>query len=333
MATAPADLGPEDLPAIGPEAVEQAARRIADYVHRTPVLTGATLDRLCGGTVGLKCENFQKVGAFKFRGAVNALLQLGDAGRAYGVVTHSSGNHAQALACAGQILGVPVCVVMPHTAPEVKRAATRGYGGTVVSCEPTLADREATVARLVSQHGYEIVHPFDDWRVIAGQGTVALELLDQAGPLDLILSPVGGGGLLAGTALAVQGKSPDTLVIGVEPAAADDAKRSLAAGSILPSGDPKTIADGLRTSLGTRPWTIIRRHVHSIVSVGEPEIIDALRFVWERFKIVIEPSSAVTVAPLLAGTLDVKGQRVGVILGGGNVDLSPMFDALKARWL
>ena len=199
---------------------------------------------------------------------------------------------------AGQLLGVPVCVVMPRTAPAVKRAATEGYGARIVTCEPTLAARESTVAEQVAAHGYELVHPFDDWRVIAGQGTAVLEFLEQAGPLDLVVCPVGGGGLLAGTAIAVRGTSPDTRVVGVEPERADDARRSLAAGSIQPSNDPHTIADGLRTSLGTRPFSIISRHVDEIVTASESEIVAALRFVWERMKVIIEPSSAVAIRPV-----------------------------------
>jgi threonine dehydratase len=319
--------------AIGVEEIRGAAERLAPWVHRTPVLTSRALDARCGGAVFLKCENFQRVGAFKFRGAMNAVLQLTDAERARGVVTHSSGNHAQALALAGQSLGVPACIVMPRTAPAVKRAATEGYGARVVPCEPTLESREATVAALIREHGYTLVHPFDDERVIAGQGTAAWELLEQAGPLDLVLAPVGGGGLLAGTCLAVGAGTPGTRVIGVEPAAADDARRSLAAGTILPSGDPRTVADGLRTSLGTRGFAIIRRGVEAIVTATEAEILDAMRFVWERLKIVVEPSGVVPVAPVLAGGLPVRGLRVGIILSGGNVDLDPLFQALAGRWL
>jgi threonine dehydratase len=327
----PTPMNPTCEPAIGLTEVREAAKRLVPWVHHTPVLTSRTLDERCGGKVFLKCENLQRVGAFKFRGAMNALLQLEESRRAAGVITHSSGNHAQALARAGQLLGVPVCIVMPRTAPAVKRAATEGYGATIVPCEPTLASREATVAELVAKHGYEVIHPFDDWRVIAGQGTAALELLEQAGPLDLVLTPVGGGGLLAGTALAIKGLTTETRVIGAEPAAADDAKRSLQAGEILPSGDPKTIADGLRTSLGARPFSVLRRLVDDIVTASEAEILDAMRFVCERMKLVIEPSAAVPVAPVLNRTLDVTGLRVGVILSGGNVDLAPLFEALKAR--
>ena len=325
----------EQTPAIpiGLEDIRRAAERIAPFAHRTPVMTSRGLDGRCGGSVHVKCENFQRVGAFKFRGALNAVLQLGESERRAGVITHSSGNHAQALALAGRLLGVPVTVVMPRNAPAVKRAATEGYGARVVPCEPTLASREATVEGEMQRHGLTLVHPFNDWNVIAGQGTAAWELLDQAGPLDLILCPVGGGGLLSGTALTVRGKSPSTQVIGAEPARADDARRSLEVGAIQPSNDPQTIADGLRTSLGTRTFAVISQHVDRIVTATEVEIVEAMRFVWERLKIIIEPSSAVPVAPLWNGQLDVKGLRVGIILSGGNVDLEPLFQSLAAKYL
>jgi threonine dehydratase len=321
-----------DIP-IGTDDIRAAAARIAPWIHHTPVLTSRTLDERSGGSIFLKCENFQKVGAFKFRGAINSVLQLSEQARSQGVITHSSGNHGQALARAGQLLGVPVTVVMPRTAPAIKKAATEGYGARVVSCEPTLASREATVHALMRKEGSTLIHPFDDWNVIAGQGTAAWELLDQAGPLDVVISPVGGGGLLAGTALAVHGKSPATRVIGAEPLAADDAKRSLELGAIQASHDPRTVADGLRTALGEKPFAVISRHVSTIVTATEPEILAAMRFVWERFKIIIEPSCAVPVAPILTGSLDVRGLRVGVIITGGNVDLDPLFESLAARWL
>lgn len=308
--------------------VREAAQRLAPWAHRTPVLTSRTLDDACGGTVFLKCENLQRVGAFKFRGAMNTLLQLSGEARRAGVVTHSSGNHAQAVALAGKLLGVPACVVMPRTAPMVKRAATEGYGAEVIPCEPTLAARESTVADLIGRFGYTNVHPYDDWRVMAGQGTASLELIEQAGPLDLVLTPVGGGGLLSGSAAAVKGLAPGTQVIGAEPAAADDAQRSLRTGTIQPSNDPVTIADGLRTALGIRPFAIIKCLVDDIVTVSEPEIAAAMRFLWERVKIVVEPSAAVPVAAVLSGKVPVQGRRVGIILTGGNVDLAPMFQAL-----
>ncbi len=329
MTTEPNDL--QAVP-IGIDDIVQAAQRLEFRAHRTPVPTSRTLDERAGASVFLKCENLQRVGAFKFRGAMNALLLLDEGRKAAGVVTHSSGNHAQALALAGQLLGVPVTIVMPRTVPAVKRAATVGYGARTVLCEPTLESRESTVAAESQRHGLTLVHPFNDWNVIAGQGTAALELLDPAGPLDVLIAPVGGRGLVAGTALAVNGRSPGTAVIGAEPANADDARRSLETGTIQPSFDPRTIADGLRTSLGTRTFAVIRQYVDAIVTSSEAEIIDATRFVWERLKIVIEPLSAVVVAPLLAARLRAKG-RVGVILSGGNVDVETFFQGLAAQWL
>lgn len=321
-----------DIP-VDLNAIRAAAARIAPYAHRTPVLTSQSLDKASGATVFLKCENFQKIGAFKFRGAMNAVLLLTDEQRRRGVITHSSGNHGQALAKAGQMMGVPVCVVMPRTAPAVKRQATEDFGAIVELCEPTQKAREATVQRLIDQHGYEMVHPFNDWRVIAGQGTAALELLEQAGPLDVVITPIGGGGLASGTGISVKSLSPGTRVIGAEPERADDAMRSMKSGKIEPSGDPKTMADGLRTSLGDKTFAVIRQHVDEVVTATEAEMLSALRFVWERFKIIIEPSCAVPVAPVLHRKLDLAGKRVGVIITGGNVDLDPYFDALRARFI
>lgn len=316
------------------ETIREAASRIAPYAERTPVLTSRSLDKASGATVFLKCENFQKIGAFKFRGAMNAVLSLDESQKSVGVITHSSGNHGQALARAGQLLGVPVCVVMPRTAPAVKRKATEDFGARVVLCEPTLAARESTVSELMAQAGYELVHPFNDWRVIAGQGTAAIEFLEQAGPLDAVITPIGGGGLAGGTSIAVKALSPSTLVIGAEPARADDARRSLISGQIEPSGDPKTMADGLRTSLADKTFAVIQKNVDEIVSATEEEMLAAMRFVWERFKIIIEPSCSVPVAPLLFGGLrHLEGKRVGVIITGGNVDLDPIFDSLKARFI
>ncbi|MGE3818250.1 MAG: threonine/serine dehydratase [Isosphaeraceae bacterium] len=318
---------------IGIKDVLDAAERIRPHARVTPVLTSRTLDAACGGSVFLKCENFQKVGAFKFRGAMNALSQLDDASKSAGVVTHSSGNHGQAIAAAGQILGVPTCVVMPRTAPGVKRAAVEGYGARVVLCESNLAARETAVALEIERHGLHLVHPFNDWRVIVGQGTAALELLEQAGPLDLALCPVGGGGLASGTCLVMKARSPSTRILGAEPERADDAMRSLASGRIEPSNDPKTVSDGLRTSLGSKTFAVLSRHLDGIVTSTEAETLDAMRFVWERLKSVIEPSSAVPVAPILTRKVDVSGLRVGVILTGGNVEVEPLFEALAAKWL
>jgi threo-3-hydroxy-L-aspartate ammonia-lyase len=315
--------------AIGIDDIKQAAERLAPWAHRTPVMTSKALDHACESSVFLKCENLQKIGAFKFRGAMNALLQLKGAERDC-VITHSSGNHGQAVALAGRLLGVPVTVVMPRTAPPVKRAATEGYGARIVLCEPTIASREETVAAEIKRHGFTLVHPYNDWNVIAGQGTAAWELLEQTEHLDVVICPVGGGGLLAGTAIAVNGRSPRTRVLAAEPANADDARRSLEAGRIQRCDDPRTIADGLRTtSIGDRNFAVISRGVRSILPVTEAAILDAMRFVWERIKIVIEPSAAVAVAPLLTGSI--QAGRIGVILSGGNVDLEMFFRELAAK--
>lgn len=302
--------------------VQEAAARLAGLVHRTPVLTCSSLDDQVGARIFCKCENFQKTGAFKFRGASNAIMSLSDAEAQLGVATHSSGNHGAALALAARLRGVPARIVMPANAPESKKAAVAGYGGTIVYCEPTQEAREATLEVVVRATGATFVHPYDNAKVIAGQGTVALELCAEVPELDVILAPVGGGGLISGAALSAATHSPDTQVIGTEPAAADDACRSLAAGRILPANYPNTVADGLRTSLGELTFAVIQRHVAQIVTVSEDAIVAATRYVWERMKIVIEPSSAVPIAALLDNRLDVSGKRVGVILTGGNVDLA-----------
>jgi threonine dehydratase len=319
-----------ELP-VSVDAVRAAIERLKPWIHRTPVLTSRTFDGRTGAKVFFKCENFQRVGAFKFRGAMNALLQLSEAERQAGVVTASSGNHAQAVALAGQLLGIKVNIVMPRGAPAVKRAATEGYGAKIVFCDSTLASREQTTARLIAEHGYTLVHPFNDVRVIAGQATAAWELIDEAGPLDMVICPVGGGGLLSGTAISTKTRLPNAKVIGAEPAASADAKQSLEQGSIVPSHDPKTVADGLRTCLGPLTFAICRRLVDQIILVSEEEIIQSMRFACERLKILIEPSSAVAVAPLLHGHLDTKGLRVGVILTGGNADLDGLFEAIRKK--
>lgn len=313
---------PHVLP--GRDDLDAAKARVSARAHRTPVLTSRTLDARCQAELRLKCENFQKIGAFKFRGATNAVGMLSEAELARGVVTHSSGNHAQALAMAARDRGTRATIVMPESSAAVKQAAVRGYGATIVHCRPTTGDREATLEHIRTRDGSVLVHPFDDWGIICGQGTAARELLEDDGPFDLILAPVGGGGLLAGTALTCHHLAPQTRVIGAEPRAADDAKRSLDAGSIQPGGDPQTLADGLRTGLGERTFAVIQRHVEDIVLVDEDEIIAAMRLVWERMKIVIEPSAAVPIAALLSDRLDVGGQRVGVIVSGGNVDLEQL---------
>ena len=298
-----------------------AAGRIAPYAYRTPVLTCAALDARLGARIFLKCENFQKVGAFKFRGAANAVFSLSNDAAARGVATHSSGNHAQALALAARLRGIPAFIVMPDNAPAVKKAAVAGYGGRITFCESTLKAREATLERVVQETGAEVVHPYNDDRVIAGQGTAALELLEDVPGLDAVLAPVGGGGLLSGTAIAATSLQPGIRVIAAEPEGADDACRSFRAGRIIPSVAPKTVADGLLTSLGDRTFPVIRERVEDIVTVSEAAIIAAMKFLWERTKLVIEPSSAVPVAALWEKKIDLGGLRVGIILSGGNVDL------------
>ncbi len=301
--------------------IEAAAARIAPYAHRTPVLTCGALYTAANAELFFKCENFQKVGAFKFRGACNAVFSLGDAEAARGVATHSSGNHAQALALAARLRGIPAHIVMPDNAPEVKREAVAGYGAEIVSCRPTLQAREEQLAAVVARTGAHFVHPYDDYAVIAGQATAAGELLDQAPDLDAVMTPVGGGGLLSGTALAVAARVPGTRVYAAEPAGADDAARSLAAGRIVPSVDPDTICDGLLTSLGQRNFPIIQRLVTAIVTVPDAAVVRAMRLIFERMKIVVEPSAAVTLAVLLENREAVSGRRIGLILSGGNVDL------------
>jgi threonine dehydratase len=314
------------------DTIRAAARRIEPHAHRTPVLTCQALDQMAGAEIFFKCENFQKVGAFKFRGACNTVFSLSEEEAKRGVATHSSGNHAAALSLAARLRGIQAYIVMPENAPTVKRAAVEGYGGKIVSCKPTLAAREATAEQVLQETGATFVHPYNDYRIIAGQGTAALELLDEVPRLDIVMTPVGGGGLLSGTALAVSGLSPTTQVIAGEPEGADDAFRSLREGRIIPSVNPKTIADGLLTSLGSLTFPIIQNHVDAIVTVGDEAILSAMRHVWERMKIVIEPSAAVPLAALLAfkdadkhaRKLDASGKRVGVIVSGGNVQLEKL---------
>ena len=304
--------------------IQQAAERIKPYAHRTPVLTNEGLNQRVGAQVYLKCENFQKVGAFKFRGACNAVYSLSDEAAARGVCTHSSGNHAQALALAARMRGIPAYIVMPNNAPSVKKNAVAAYGGQITFCEPTLEARESTLERIRLETGANVVHPYNDERVIAGQGTAALELLSDVPDLDVIIAPVGGGGLLSGTVIAAKGIKPGIRVIAGEPEMADDAYRSLQAGHLLPSANPKTIADGLLTSLGSITFPIVRERVEQIITVSEAGIVAAMKFVWERVKIVIEPSSAVAVGVLWEKKIDLSGLKVGIILSGGNVDLDKL---------
>ncbi len=317
-----ADVDPSpglDLPDLA--AIRAAHARIAPFVHRTPVLTSRSLDEATGARVYWKCENLQKVGAFKARGACNAVFSLPADVAVRGVVTHSSGNHGAALAYAAQRRGIPAHVVMPENAPKIKVANVRGFGAHVHFCAPTLAAREALCAELERTTGATLVHPYDDVAVIAGQGTATLELLDTVPDLDVVVVPVGGGGLLSGTAIAAKGLGPNITVYGAEPVGADDAARSFASGLLQSMPHPETIADGLRGALSARTLRALRANVTAIGTCSEKAIVAAMRFTWERMKIVIEPSSAVPLAAIMDGALDVRGKRVGVILTGGNVDL------------
>ena len=305
--------------------IRAAHERISGHIHRTPVLTSRTLDAMAGRSLFFKCENLQRVGAFKFRGATNAVLSLDEASAARGVCTHSSGNHAQALALAARQRGIPAWIVMPTSAPDVKRRAVEGYGATVVPCEPTLEARETTCAQVVEETGATMVHPYDNAQVIAGQGTSAKELVEDVGPLDALVVPVGGGGLMSGSCLTMASLCPDAKIVGAEPSGADDAARSLAAGELIPQTGPDTICDGLLTSLGELTWPILRDHLETIVTVPDARVIDAMRLIWERMKIIIEPSCATVLAVVLSQEFEsIPGDRVGLILTGGNVDLTKL---------
>ena len=304
------------------ETIRQAHQRILPYIHHTPVLTCAAIDDRLGAQLFFKCENFQKSGAFKMRGASNAILTLDPALAEHGVVTHSSGNHGAALSLAARNRGIGASIVMPSNASEVKQAAVRHYGGKITFCEPTLEDRETTAGKIQQRTGATLIHPYNNYRMIEGHGTALVELLEEISDLEMILAPTGGGGLLSGTLIAAKGLAEKIQVIGAEPAEADDAYRSWQAGELIPSKATRTIADGLRTSLGDKTFPIIRDLVDAMVLASEPAIIEALSLTMERMKIVIEPSAAVPLAALLEGQLDVAGRRVGIILSGGNVDLS-----------
>jgi threonine dehydratase len=301
--------------------IRAAHERIRQHIQRTPVLTSRSLNDAVGATLFFKCENLQKVAAFKARGACNAVLCLTDAEAARGVVTHSSGNHGAALAWAATQRGIPSWIVMPSNAATVKQNAVRGFGGTVRLTDPTLPAREAACTAVLAETGATLVHPYNDWRVIAGQGTAALELLEEVPQLDAIIAPVGGGGLLSGTVIAAKGLKPSIKVYGAEPAGADDAAQSLRMGRIVPQTDPRTIADGLRSSLGDKTFAVIQAMIDGIGTTSEDAIIRAMRLTWEKLKLVIEPSAAVPLGALMERELPVSGLRVGVILSGGNVDL------------
>jgi len=311
------------------EDVESAARQIADAAHRTPVATSRTVNRRTGAEVFFKCENLQRGGAFKFRGAFNALSRLTGEQRRRGVVTFSSGNHAQAIALAGLVLDIPRVIVMPSDAPAVKRVATEGYGGEVVLYDRDREDREAIGRRLAQERGLTLIPPYDHPHVIAGQGTAARELLQESGPLDFLFVPCGGGGLLSGSALAAGALAPGCKVIGVEPAAGDDATRSFKTRQLQTVHNPKTVADGARTpSLGSLTFPLVLEHVSDMTTVDDAALLRTMFYLWERLKLVVEPTGALSAAAVLEGTTPIRAARVGVILSGGNVDLSQV-----AQWL
>lgn len=312
--------------------VEKAYDRIKQYVNKTPVMTSRTLNEMVGGEIFLKCENFQRVGAFKPRGALNAILSLTDDERKRGIITHSSGNHAQAVALAGKLLGLKTVIVMPENAPQVKVNATKDtYGAEVVRCDNNTESRARTAEELAEKYGYTLIHAYDNYNIIAGAGTAAYELIKEIGPLDYIFFPIGGGGLASGTIIASKGLNPDIEIVGVEPEKADDAFRSVRDNKIYPSPYPDTIADGLRTQLSERTFGVIKEYGTKILLVSEKEIVDAMKFLWERMKIIVEPSGAVPVAGILQYKEKLEGKKVGAILSGGNVDLEDFFQKYYDR--
>lgn len=298
--------------------------RIRPHIHRTPVLTSTLVNEAVGASLYFKCENLQKIGAFKIRGATNALRSMSTDELRGGACTHSSGNHAQAVAYAARALGIPAHIVMPSNSSAVKKAGVAAYGANITYCEPNQAAREATAARVMEETGAAFVHPYDDWRIVAGQGTAAMELIEDHPDLDYVLAPIGGGGLMAGTALAVKYFAPGAKAIACEPDGANDAFRSFRDRVPYPSENPKTLADGLLTSVGERNREVLFSDVDQVITCSEEALVRAMRLVWERMKIVIEPSSAVPLACLMEGKLDVRGKRVGIIVSGGNVDLSKL---------
>ncbi|OGU38408.1 MAG: serine dehydratase [Ignavibacteria bacterium GWB2_35_12] len=310
------------LPSI--DDVHKATERIKPIIHRTPVLSSKSINQIVGADIYFKCENFQKVGAFKFRGASNAVFSLTDEEIKRGVATHSSGNHAQALALAARIRGTKAYIVMPSNSSKVKIEAVKGYDAEIIFCEPTLEARESTLEDVVNKTGATFIHPYNNFNVISGQGTSAMELLDEIKDLDYVITPVGGGGLLSGTLTTVSALSPSTKVIAAEPEGADDAYRSIIENRIVPSVTPKTICDGLLTSLSEMTFEIIREHIYKIITVSDDAVVSAMRLIWERMKIIIEPSSAITLGIFLENKIDLKGHKIGIILSGGNVDLEKL---------
>ncbi len=306
------------------KSIREAAERIRGQVHLTPVLSSSTFDLRAQAHLFFKCENLQRIGAFKMRGALNAIMCLPDELARKGVVTHSSGNFAQAVALAAKTCGIPAHIVMPSNSPQVKRQAVEGYGARVIPCVPTLEARESTAQAVQDETGATFLHPYDQDEVIAGQGTVALELVEQVSNLDAVIVPVGGGGLISGIALALRELAPNIKIYGAEPLGADDAARSKAAGTFIPQTNPNTIADGLKTSLGTRTWPVIRDLLEDIIVVDDAEITDSMRLVWERMKLVIEASAACAVAAAFSEDFrsSREGKRIAIVLSGGNVDLN-----------
>ncbi|NOZ46826.1 MAG: pyridoxal-phosphate dependent enzyme [Chlorobi bacterium] len=299
-----------------------AKQRIASFVHHTPVLTSKSINHILGAEIYFKCENFQKVGAFKFRGATNAILNLSNKEVAKGVATHSSGNHAAALALAAKNKGIPAYIVMPENAPGIKKKAVAGYGAKIVYCEPTLQAREIALGQVIRKTGAYFIHPYDNFDVICGQGTAALELMEEIDDLEIVMAPVGGGGLLSGSAISVKEINSKCKVYAAEPEMADDAYKSFKSGKLVPSVNPKTIADGLLTSLSNLTFNIINNKVDDILLVDEKSIVHAMKMVWERMKIIIEPSSSVPLAAILKNSFQFKSKKIGIIISGGNVDLS-----------
>lgn len=305
--------------------IMEVHKRISGFIHRTPILTSKSIDQIAGCEIKFKCENFQKIGAFKVRGAVNATLSLSQKQRRNGIATHSSGNHAQAIAYAASICNIKAFIVMPKNAPEIKINAVRGYGAKIFFCEPTLKAREDTIEKVIAETSAYFIHPYNDYNVIAGQATASLEMYNLFSDLDFVITPVGGGGLLSGTILSTQYFAPYTQVLAGEPAGADDAYQSLKKGSIVPSVNPDTIADGLLTSLGDKTFEIIRKNVTDIILVSDEEIVEAMRLIWERMKIIVEPSGAVPLAAILKEKKKYTGRKIGIILSGGNIDLSKKY--------
>lgn len=306
-----------------------AHERIKTYVHQTSVMTSGSIDTIAGCQIFFKCENFQKIGAFKARGAMNAVLNLSEEDRKKGVATHSSGNHAQALARAARIMGVKAYIVMPRTAPDIKKKGVRAFGGEITECDPTLEARESTLAKVIAETGAIEIHPFNNYDVMAGQATAAIELFDETEDLDFLLVPVGGGGLLSGTLLAAKYFSPKTKVIAGEPEGADDTYRAVQSGKIEKS-QANSVADGLLTSLGDKTFPLIKEMVNEVITVSDKEIIEAMRLIWERVKIIVEPSCAVPFAAVVKEKEKFSGKRVGIILSGGNVDLERAFKLFES---